>query len=98
MVCAGVICGLQVEYPSDKYPDEASLPDFEVEPRDGESDESVLNRSLPDPKWHKLSRLGEKGQQGSLLLLAQVFFKKTPSTVVPFVPASIRPKMDPDKW
>ena len=38
------------------------------------------------------------GPQGELLLLTQVFIKKSAAVVVPRVPRSIRPKMDPNDW
>ena len=66
--------------------------------KEGESDENVLKRALPDPTWYSLSRLGEEGMQGSLLLLAQVFFKADADTVVPMSPRSIRPTMDEGQW
>jgi len=46
----------------------------------------------------QLSRLGLDGPQGELLLLVQVFRKASREVAVPFIPQSIRPKLDEHKW
>ena len=45
-------CGWeQIDYPSEAYPDEASLPDFEIDAHEGETKEALERRQLPDPEW-----------------------------------------------
>ena len=46
----------------------------------------------------QLTRQGVDGAQGELLILTQVIFRTNTSVPVPFIPRSIRPKMDENDW